>query len=198
MLLCISCSTKTRTPKRRLHATCLPLTPGAHNATSPSGFHGSRIHHGKFPWCRKPRNVEPDIQDLMPSVPPWIDGSRYFGKSQLAISRGIKLLYHKTPNTETLKLWIRATCPAMIDGSGRIGKSHFAISQSIKLLLYETPNAEPRSKGILRHVSLSGSTAHIDSENHDSGFLEVLNSRLTNPRTPKLRSSMGFDSPRLW
>jgi hypothetical protein len=59
VLLCVSCNTKPRTPKLRLHATCLPLTSGAYDATSPSGFRGSRIHHVKFPWCRKPRNAEP-------------------------------------------------------------------------------------------------------------------------------------------
>jgi hypothetical protein len=85
----------------------------------------------------------------------------------------------------------------MIGGSGRIGKSHFATSKSIKLLLCETPNAEPRSKGILRHVFLSGSTTQIDSGNRDSGFLEVLNSRLTDPRTPRPRSPMDFGSPHL-
>jgi hypothetical protein len=58
-VLCDSYNMKPRTPKLRLRDTCLPLTPGSHDATSTSGFRGSRIRHGKFPWYRKPRNAEP-------------------------------------------------------------------------------------------------------------------------------------------
>ena len=72
MLLCVSCNTKPRTPKRRLHATCLPLTPGAHDATSPSGFRGSRIHHGKFPWCRKRRTRYLGSNAKCPSMNRWL------------------------------------------------------------------------------------------------------------------------------
>jgi hypothetical protein len=127
---------------------------GTHLATSSSGFRGSRIRDASFLGVENPEMPNPDIRDLLPRVPPWIDGSRYFGKSQLGTSRGINLLYHKTPNAETPKLWIRATCPAMIDGSGRnAGRD----SKELELLSPGTQNAEPRLPGIPVPALINGS-----------------------------------------
>jgi hypothetical protein len=120
---------------------------GTHLATSSSGFRGSRIRDASFLGVENPEMPNPDIRDLLPRVPPWIDGSRYFGKSQLGTSRGIDLLYHKTPNAETPKLWIRATCPATIDGSGRFGKSPVAIPKSLSSCLQERRTSNPDSRG---------------------------------------------------
>jgi hypothetical protein len=155
MLLHISCNTN---PEPRISdATCQhpmvrpkAVTPvshsvlGTHLATSSSGFRGSRIRDANFLGVENPEMPNPDIRDLLPRVPPWIDGSRYFGKSQLGTSRGIDLLYHKTPNAETPKLWIRATCPAMIDGSGRFGKSPVAIPKSLSSCLAECRTPTPQ------------------------------------------------------
>jgi hypothetical protein len=48
-------------------------------------------------------NAEPRYQDLMPRVPPMIDGSRQFGKSPVAISKSMRLLPYQSPNAEAPK-----------------------------------------------------------------------------------------------
>jgi hypothetical protein len=82
-----------------------------------------------------------------------------FGISPIAKPKGKFLWWQKPRNAELRYAGSDATCPSVDRRLPLLREIATRDFEGYEPLFCETPNAEPRFKGILRHVSPSGSTA---------------------------------------